>query len=344
VLAKVRGLVGERRVTAVFDRGGWSPSLFKTMYLDGFDVLTYRKGPVEPIPTDQFAVFERKLPTGRVAYKLHDATVVVGSDFKMRQVTRLKDDHQTHIVTTRTDLDALEIAWRMFDRWRQENFFKYMRQEFAIDALIEYGTEPDDPNRIVPNPARQAADRDHAKAKEEVARLEIEYGKACAAGQEREPVRIPGFTPVYGMQLRRLLGDARRRVKELNEKRRGLPARVPVGETKENVVRLRVPRKRLSDALKMLAYQVETDLTRLVAPHFARSREEGRTLISAALQSAADIEPGAGELRVTLAAQSTRSRSLALDRLCRELNETETLFPGTSLRLRYAVRGVERDT
>src|SRR2546428_447052 len=44
LLREVRDLVGERRVTIVFDRGGWSPKLFGTMIKDGFDLLTYRKG------------------------------------------------------------------------------------------------------------------------------------------------------------------------------------------------------------------------------------------------------------------------------------------------------------
>jgi hypothetical protein len=32
----------------------------------------------------------------------------------------------------------------MFERWRQENFFKYMREEFLLDALIDYQIEPED--------------------------------------------------------------------------------------------------------------------------------------------------------------------------------------------------------
>jgi len=32
----------------------------------------------------------------------------------------------------------------MFDRWRQENFFKYLREEYALDALAEYAATPDD--------------------------------------------------------------------------------------------------------------------------------------------------------------------------------------------------------
>jgi hypothetical protein len=29
----------------------------------------------------------------------------------------------------------------MFSRWRQENFSKYLREEYALDALVDYGTE-----------------------------------------------------------------------------------------------------------------------------------------------------------------------------------------------------------
>ena len=44
ILSEVRDAVGERRVTIVFDRGGWSPQLFHTMIEHGFDILTYREG------------------------------------------------------------------------------------------------------------------------------------------------------------------------------------------------------------------------------------------------------------------------------------------------------------
>ena len=42
VLAEVRALVGERRITIVFDRGGYSPKLFRSILASGFDLLTYR--------------------------------------------------------------------------------------------------------------------------------------------------------------------------------------------------------------------------------------------------------------------------------------------------------------
>ena len=45
LLRQVRGVVGERRVTIVFDRGGWSPKLFRAMLADDFDILDGYVGP-----------------------------------------------------------------------------------------------------------------------------------------------------------------------------------------------------------------------------------------------------------------------------------------------------------
>jgi hypothetical protein len=339
VLKQVRQLVGGRRVTVVFDRGGWSPKLFEQMYQDGFDVLTYRKGAADPVPENAFRECAVPGTGGKVRMWLHDTRVTIGpNDFEMRQVTRLTDGHQTRVLTTRADLPAVTVAVRMFDRWRQENFFKYMRQEYAIDALVEYGTEEDDPARLVPNPVRKALESELRKARAEVARLEASLGAAALANEEGRRRTMRGFKIAHGTDIGIPLREARTRVERLVEQRKALPQRVPIGSVKTEVVRLSARRKRLSDALKMLAYQAESDLGAQVAPFYARSLDEGRRLLVAALHSAADLEVADGELRVTLAHQSSPHRTKALAELCRILDETETRFPGTTLRIRYAVR------
>jgi hypothetical protein len=88
----------------------------------------------------------------------------------------------------------------------------------------------------------------------------------------------------------------------------------------------------------MVAYQAKSDLLRLVAPHFRRAGDEGRTLIQSALASAADLEVTQTELRVTLAAQSSLHRTRAIAALCEKLNQTKTVFPGSQLRLHYSIR------
>jgi len=88
----------------------------------------------------------------------------------------------------------------------------------------------------------------------------------------------------------------------------------------------------------MAAYQAVSNLLRLVAPHYRRADEEGRTLIQAALPSAADLAVTQRELRVTLAAQSSPHRTHAIAVLCEDLNRTKSFFPGSFLRLTYAIQ------
>jgi len=65
-------------------------------------------------------------------------------------------------------------ACRMFERWRQENFFKYLREEFALDALAEHAVEPDDPAREVPNPEWARVDAQPRQAHARWERLQDE--------------------------------------------------------------------------------------------------------------------------------------------------------------------------
>src|SRR6266853_1747826 len=129
VLSEVRELLGPRRhSTVVFDRAGWSPKLFRDLLAMSFDVLTYRKGRTPHISEKRFAWHKASLDGRQVRYLLHDQPVrFLKGKLRLRQVTRLtRTGHQTPIVTSRWDLRAIVVAHRMFERWRQENFFKYL--------------------------------------------------------------------------------------------------------------------------------------------------------------------------------------------------------------------------
>jgi hypothetical protein len=151
------------------------------MINDGFDVLTYRKGECRRINERRFIRRRAEFDGRRVDYLLHDQPVrFLKGKLRLRQVTRLCDDgHQTQVITSRWDLRDIEVAYRMFERWRQENFFKYMREEFLLDALVDYRIEPEDPTRTIPNPERRALDQEIHAARADLARLEREYGAAA---------------------------------------------------------------------------------------------------------------------------------------------------------------------
>lgn len=342
ILAEIRVLVGSRRVTVVFDRGGFSPRLFQQILAAGFDLLTYRKGRWRRLPARGFHTRRLRHEGRTFTYVLADQEVrLLHGKLRLRQVTRRSDNgHQTPILTSRRDLSAARVAHGMFDRWRQENFFKYLREEFALDALVEYATVPDDPAREVPNPAWARVEAQLQAALAQLECLQAQYGLQALANEEELRRTMRGFKIAHG-KLGRQIWDAWQRVDDLLARRARIPRRVPVQSlTPEPVVKLAPEIKHLTNLVKMVAYQAESELVRTVAPHYRRVAEEGRTLIQAALLSAADLDVTAQELRVTLRAQSSPHRTRAIAALCDELNALGARFPGSRLRLRYAIRTV----
>ncbi len=339
VLQQVRHLLGERRVTIVFDRGGWSPRLFQKIITAGFDILTYRKGRFRRVPRRCFRERTGCFQGVQVSYQLADQGIrLLGGKLRLRQVTRRSDDgHQTPIITSRRDIEDVEVAFRMFERWQQENFFKYLREEYALDALADYQIEDADPTREVPNPRWHALDAELRQARGQAARLAAQYGFEAFTNTESIRRTMRGFKIANASKGREVLAALQRYV-DLETRRAAVPRRVPVQNVVDgHVVKLATERKHLTNLLKMVAYQAEGDLVRLLAPHYKRADDEGRTLIQSALASAADLELTATELRVTLAPLSSAHRTRAIAAVCDELNRAPVCFPGTRLRLRFGV-------
>jgi transposase len=337
VLEEVRALVGKRRLTVVFDRGGYSPKLFAAILKAGLDFLTYRKSPFRRVRLMDFERRSEVIDGRSVEYVLSDQNVRLKGCPPLRQVVRRSPNgHQTPIITSRRDLSAVEVAFHMFERWRQENFFKYLREEYALDALVDYDVEQDDREREVPNPARRAIDVRLKEAVAELNRLRADYGFDATMHLDD----LKAFARKNRGRANDMMSTLGRVVR-LERQRARIPARVPVGSVKEEVVKLDTERKHLTNLFKMVAYQAESDLARLIAPHYRKADDEGRTLIQTALNSSADIEVAHGVLNVTLAPLSSPHRSRAIAALCEGLNARRTVFPGTNLVMRWAVRAPE---
>ncbi len=339
ILAEVRRLVGQRRLTFVFDRGGYSPPLFQQILEGGFDVLTYRKGRCRKVPQRCFCPHQLQVKGRSYHYRLADQQVRLGkARLRLRQVTRLgQDGHQTPILTSRTDLSAPAVAFHMFERWRQENFFKYLREEYALDALVDYQVLPEPPERLVRNPARKRLERKLRDAQAHLSRLQAEYGRQALANPEAQRPSMRGFKIAHG-QLGQALRQARQRVGQLQARRANSPTHLPMSQTRlEPRVQLAPERKHLTNLLKMVAYQAENQLVRLIEPYYARTRDEGRTLIQSILTDAADLEVTDQELRIRLRPLSSAHRTRAAAALCNQLNLTRTAFPGSRLVLHYSI-------
>jgi transposase len=353
LLPDLRGIVGPgRQVTVCFDRGGWSPALFADITAAGFDLLTWRKGPAPDLPAETFTTVTCTDDRDRRhEYDLAEGTAELavnegprkGQTVSLRQVTRRVPakagaTRQIHVLTTRTDLAAGEVCWRMTSRWREENYFRYARTHFALDALDSYAAAPDDPHRLVPNPAKKtAATRIRAA---EAAAQAAEAARDAALLQLRSPA--PGHAAYLTNQVINALAApveaAWQELDQAEQAAAAVPARVPLRELAPDMVRLDAETKQITHAIRMAAYNAETVLARALNGHYARAGDEAYALIREALTASGDIIPGNGQLLIRLDPLTAPRRTQALAALCDQLTATGTCYPGTDLVLHYEVK------
>ena len=353
LLPDLRGIVGQgRRVTVCFDRGGWSPALFADITAAGFDLLTWRKGPALDLPAETFTTVTCTDDRDRRhEYDLADTTAELavnegprkGQTVSLRQVTRRVPakagaTRQIHVLTSRTDLTAGEVCWRMTSRWREENYFRYARTHFALDALDSYAAAPDDPHRLVPNPAKKTAAARIRAA--EAAAQAAETARDAALLQLRSPA--PGQAAYLSNQVINALAApveaAWQELEQAGQAAAAVPARVPLSALTPDMVRLDAETKQITHAIRMAAYNAETVLARALHGHYARASDEAYALIREALTASGDIVPGDGQLVIRLDPLTAPRRTQALAALCDQLTAAGARYPGTDLVLRYEVK------
>jgi hypothetical protein len=332
--------------------GGWSPALFADITAAGFDLLTWRKGTAPDVPAAEFTTISCADDRGREhQYDLADTTVTLdindgprkGETVSLRQVTRRVPARggtarQIHALTTRKDLQAGEVCWRLTSRWREENYFRYARTRFALDALDSYSATPDNPDRMIPNPAKKAASAQVRRA--EALAAAAEAGRDAALLELRSPG--PGQAALITNQmLNALNAPAEMAYTELDEAERSaaaVPARIRLGDLAPDMIRLEAEVKQITHAIRMTAYNAETTLARALHGRYARASDEAYALIREALTASGDIIPADGQLLVRLDPLTAPRRTQALAMLCDQLNQTRANYPGTGLVLRYEVK------
>jgi hypothetical protein len=157
--------------TLVFDREAYSPKFFTELWdKHRIAVITYRKNVKDKWDESQFTDYPVVTYMGNDDMKLSEQNFCAkDGKYTMREVRKLNDDgHQTSIVTTNKVLSIAVIASYMFARWVQENFFRYMRLDYAFDKMIQYSTDELDGGIMVVNIEYSRLTSKIAKAKEKL--------------------------------------------------------------------------------------------------------------------------------------------------------------------------------
>lgn len=333
LLADLRAILGTRAFTLVFDRGGFSAKLFR--YLDGEGVtwLTYRRGWRQRWAASRFRRRAARLAGVWHRYLLAEGQTRLSGYGMVRTIVIRRKGHDTPIITSDTTRPAPLLATLMFARWGQENFFKYMKQHYLLDALSTYEAGPAE-EREIPNPQKKALTRKITPLRQQTAALRERLGRAVlTSGNGQRTVR--GLRSRHREEvatLRRLEAQLAR----LQARRRALPARVrlaeagPAGQPEA----LRLEKKALVDALKCCAYQAEEWLLTRLRPHYPNAHDV-RALLRLLTQAQGALAVEGDTLTVTFEALSPPQFHRAAAGLCAELNALEVTLPHAPVKLRY---------
>jgi hypothetical protein len=326
--------------TLVFDREGYSPELFAALFAKRIAILTYHKFPKEDWPVEQFAAHRVELAAGQtVTMKLSERGTRLSNNLWVREIRKLTDSgHQTAMLTTNFSAPMPVLAASMFARWCQENFFRYMREQYGLDRLVEYGTEMIPDITTVVNPQWRRLDSQVRSKTGQRHRLHARFG-AMALSEGLSEDEVQTYERRKG-ELQEQIQHLDVELDELKQQRKQTDHHIPVKSLpeEERFTRLRTERKHFLDTIKMIAYRAETSLVSVLREHLARS-DDARTLVRQIFETEADLLPDRTNKTLTVRIHhlTQAAHDQVLEKLCATLNETQTVFPGTDLTLIFKI-------
>jgi hypothetical protein len=340
VLCQLRAVIGpDAPVLIGFDRGGAYPVAFKACRDAGAQWVTYRRAPLVAAtvtPKRSWAIRDGR----RITVTLADETVEIKGYGSARQLTLYEHGEAVlQVLTSDMTLTGASLVCWLRARWRIENVFKYASEHNGIDSLADYSMDIGPDDRMVNNPARDAA------------RKVLAVAEAALADAERAlPQMLAG--PGTPKDKNTALPKARRRIEaagaEVQRAKaalRPIPAKIAATEINPEVLRARqrLERRGLQMVLRLLAFNAEAWL----AEHFNAylvDPNEYRAILRHLLHLGGTVDYTPTTITVTLDRPDTPRVARSLELLTDELNTLEAHLPGDHRPLSYRIAGTAVST
>jgi hypothetical protein len=323
--------------TLVFDRECYEPAFFERLWeTHQIAVLTYRKNVKDKWQENLFKQYEVQILSNSVTLLLYEQPVQLGGH-TFREIRCLNEGgHQTAIITTNADITLTQTASKMFCRWSQENFFKYLIADYDFDKMVQYGTQSIDENKKIVNPEYRKITHKIKKINEKIQRQEAKLYTLIEQVNVENLDHLPVLT-VQQIKTTTLITQLKKEKQILVMQRIDIPNKIMLKEMPDakRFNKLKPESKLFMNVIKIICYRAETALAEMVAPYFYKEKNEKRMLIKQLFNTPADLIPSEEEktLTIKLAGLSAPRYNEAITKLCTELNQTETIFPGTDLKM-----------
>ena len=327
------------RFTLTFDREGYSPKAFKSFWeKDRIAVLTYNKNVKDKWPEEEFQEYTILADDQEVKMELAEREVELGG-MNMREVRKIGEHaHQTSILTTNRKLGITLIAVYMFARWCQENFFKYLRQEYDIDKMMYYLVKQINENLLVVNPIHSKLTHTLKSLREKISRKQAQLFLLQEKNVDSELETAPKYLRQQ-MKVNDQIDQLKEEAQKIVEQRKLQPYKIEVKNMPELVkyTALELEGKMFTNIIKMICYRAETTVSMLLSEEIYAKQDEIRSLVKSIIKSRGDLSPDYQQktLTIKMYTQSAPRNNRALEKLCELLTDSETIYPGTELRLIY---------
>ena len=330
------------RFVIVFDREGFVLDLFKRLEEKRIAVITYAKFPGEDWPVEEFTDREVVLVNGdKAILSMAERGTCLANDHWVREVRhRDQRGHQTSIYATDYIHGLDKVAAALFARWCQENFFKYMIQHYALDRLVEYGSEPIPDTTLVVNPAWRKLENQIRKERNLLKKEQAQFS-ATTLSAEHEGKKAAAYEIKKG-ELLQSIAQRQTQLQQWVQERKLIPYHVPLKDIPENERFTKLPSvaKHFVDTIKLVSYRAETALVHIVREKMERE-DDARALVRQIFQSSINLIPHLqnNTLTVQIHPLTSQAHTQVLEHLCQELTATETEYPRTNLKLVFECLG-----
>ena len=330
---------GKPSFTLIFDREAYEPAWFKYLLKKyNVAVITYRKNVKDKWAENLFQNTEIQILNNSVTVQLCELGTSLNNLWFREIRKKAESGHQTAILTTHPHLSKEEIAEKMFSRWTQENFFKYMNENFDFDRMIEYGFEDVSPKKTIPNPEYNKLNYQLKKCREKKRRLQARvFSKIETIENLTVEKALESFSKKSDLLLK--IDEYEVEIKDLLEQRSKIKPRIKIEEMPEDKKynKLKTESKKLKNAILMIAYRAETSLYNTMNEFYKNNKKDGRMVLKEIFTSDADIIPDYDNktLTIRLHSLSNKRYNEVAEKLCDILNETKTPYPNTELILNY---------
>ena len=283
VVEEIQRVSKGEKILLIFDRGGYSGALFKSLNSQGIEFITYLKGrkAKRRFPSNRFETrwYEVSDPAGiekrkRHVYKLYEKGTQGHGAGVLRTLVVEDEKGQVPVLTNSSETSPAKIVSLLKMRWRQENSFKYLSDHYGIEQLIQYDADYFKDQRLMDNPKRKDLREKLEALRKEIVEKEAELGRALES-------KNPGGQKTDG-ELKTVHLRARRDIKKLKEKATRLenrlahtPTKVPASELtgKKYRATMRTERRNLVNAIKIATYNAERLLARRFFKHYKDPRD-----------------------------------------------------------------------